>query len=116
MFVTKFPIFERSQVLLLRLKLLLEQKNRGWGKSNNNLLPNFSPTLSITLYFYCKLDPNANTGTFLQQKSTSDFIVYSCLLVLKFNLWNDFLLLVERSTLEILSCFSYKQFTISEMY
>ena len=78
MFVPKFPIFERSQVLLFRIKLLLEQKNRGWGKRNNNLLPKMllSPTLSITLYFYCKLDPNVSKGTFfLLQKSTCNFIV-----------------------------------------
>ena len=32
-------------------------KTRGEGGGNNNkLLPKFPPTLSITLYFYCKLD------------------------------------------------------------
>ena len=45
--------------VIVKNKITLQQKNWGWGKSNNNLLPKFSlnpPTLSITLYFYCKLD------------------------------------------------------------
>ena len=53
MFVPKFPIFERSQVLLFRIKLLLEQKNRGWGKRNNNLVPKMlSPQLCQLLYIF----------------------------------------------------------------
>ena len=43
----EFPIFERSQVLLLRIKLLLN-KGKKWGKSNNNLLPARQPKILLT--------------------------------------------------------------------
>ena len=58
----------KTPSVIVKNKITLQQKVRGWGKSNHKLLPKFPQTLSITLYFYCKLDPNATGGNFAENQ------------------------------------------------
>ena len=81
---TEFPIFERRQVLLLRIKLLFNKRSEGGEKVITICCQKFSPqtslppkTLSITLYFYCKLDPNARTEENLQKINTINNFLFT---------------------------------------
>ena len=93
-----FPIFERSQVLLLRIKLLF---NKRLGKPNNNLLPNFSPTLpkhcQLLYIFIVNWIPMREQRKFAKKStpSTTFYLLMDCATLLRDNskvtkLWQDF--------------------------
>ena len=78
-----FPIFERSQVLLLRIKLLF---NKRLGKTNNNLLPNFSPTLpkhcQLLYIFIVNWIPMREQRKFAKNQHHQQLFIYSWIALL----------------------------------
>ena len=70
----------KTRSVIVKNKITLQQKVRGWGKSNHKLLPKFPQTLSITLYFYCKLDPNATDGNLQKINNFYLHFLEKCLL------------------------------------
>ena len=70
----------KTPSVIVKNKITLQQKVRGWGKSNHKLLPKFPQTLSITLYFYCKLDLNATDGNLQKINNFYLHFLEKCLL------------------------------------